>query len=70
MDFSLSGNVYKGLLSCQSSPAVQYGCDRRGCVCVGVGIESRTEGITHQIPLNEELREVDDRIMFGVGALL
>lgn len=27
---------------------------------------SRTEGITHQIPLNEELREVDDRIMFGV----
>lgn len=40
----------------------------RGCVSVGVLNETRTERITHSAPLNEELREVDDGIMFGVGA--
>ena len=40
----------------------------RGCVSVGMLNETRTERITHSVPLNEELREVDDGIMFGVGA--
>ncbi len=48
---------------------VQYGSYHRGRVCVEVVNESRTEGITRQIPLNEKLHEVDDRIMFGVGFL-
>lgn len=40
----------------------------RGCVSVGMLNEARAERITHSVPLNEELREVDDGIMFGVGA--
>lgn len=54
--------VSKGLL-------VQCGSYLRGCVSVGVVNKGRTEGITHQILLNEKPCEVDDRIMFAVGFL-
>ncbi len=39
------------------------------CVSVGEVNEGRTEGITHQILLDEKPCEVDDRIMFAVGFL-